>query len=54
MTGATSSSNGVAGIPTAPLQGEQNAFLRGDGTWGNYVPNSFTITLNASNWSNNS
>ena len=32
MVGATSSANGVAGIVPAPLAGEQNKFLRGDGT----------------------
>ena len=33
MVGATASVDGVAGIVPAPLAGEQNKFLRGDGTW---------------------
>ena len=34
FTGATSSQDGVAGLVPAPEAGEQNEFLRGDGTWG--------------------
>lgn len=33
FTGATSSTDGVAGLVPAPEAGEQNKFLRGDGTW---------------------
>jgi len=33
FTGATSSSAGVAGIVPAPAAGDQNKFLKGDGTW---------------------
>lgn len=33
FTGATSSTDGVAGQVPAPEAGEQNKFLRGDGTW---------------------
>jgi Rieske Fe-S protein len=34
MTGATSSVNGASGAVPQPLTGQQNSFLRGDGTWG--------------------
>lgn len=33
MTGATASSAGTAGLVPAPAAGDQNKFLRGDGTW---------------------
>lgn len=33
MTGATESSDGVSGFVPIPRAGEQNYFLRGDGTW---------------------
>lgn len=33
MTGATSSTAGAAGLAPAPSSGDQNKFLRGDGTW---------------------
>lgn len=33
MTGATDSANGSAGLVPAPAAGDQNKFLRGDGTW---------------------
>lgn len=33
MTGASSSSNGAAGLVPAPQQNEEGMFLRGDGTW---------------------
>lgn len=33
MVGATSSHDGAAGIVPQPLAGDQNKFLRGDGTW---------------------
>jgi hypothetical protein len=35
MTGATASTDGVAGLVPAPTAGSQNMFLRGDGTWAN-------------------
>ena len=34
MTGATSSTNGQLGLVPAPQRGQQNSFLKGDGTWG--------------------
>ena len=33
MTGATSSANGTSGRVPAPTAGQQNNYLRGDGTW---------------------
>lgn len=33
MGGATSTSNGSAGLVPQPMAGDQNKFLRGDGTW---------------------
>ena len=33
MTGATDQADGTAGIVPAPLTGDENKFLRGDGTW---------------------
>ena len=33
FTGATSSASGTAGLVKAPVAGDQNKFLRGDGTW---------------------
>lgn len=35
FTGATSSTDGAAGIVPKPLAGDQNKYLKGDGTWGN-------------------
>ena len=33
MTGATADADGTSGLVPAPLKGEQNKFLRADGTW---------------------
>lgn len=33
MTGATATADGAGGIVPKPLAGDQNKFLRGDGTW---------------------
>ena len=33
MTGATADSNGEAGLVPIPMAGDQNKFLKGDGTW---------------------
>lgn len=33
MTGATADAGGTSGLVPAPLKGEQNKFLRADGTW---------------------
>lgn len=35
MQGATSTTNGRAGLTPVPMAGDQNKFLRGDGTWAN-------------------
>lgn len=35
MEGATSSANGAAGLVPAPQAGNENKFLRADGTWNN-------------------
>ena len=35
MTGATANHNGTHGLVPQPLAGDQNKFLRGDGTWEN-------------------
>ena len=35
MTGATANDNGIHGLVPQPLAGDQNKFLRGDGTWEN-------------------
>lgn len=34
MTGATDSTDGISGLVPAPVAGQQNLFLKGDGTWG--------------------
>ena len=34
FTGATATADGKAGLVKAPVKGEQNSFLKGDGTWG--------------------
>jgi hypothetical protein len=33
MTGASANDNGTSGLVPAPQAGDQNKFLRGDGTW---------------------
>ena len=35
MTGATSTESGAQGLVPTPLAGDQNKYLRGDGTWQN-------------------
>lgn len=37
MSGATASTNGVSGLVPAPLEGDQNKFLKGDGSWASPV-----------------
>ena len=45
MAGATGSAAGTAGVVPAPAAGDQNKFLRGDGTWvSNYVIHYDTFT----------
>lgn len=49
MTGATSSAAGASGLVPAPLAGDQNKVLKGDGTWGDAsaytLPPATTTTL---------
>ena len=33
MTGATATTNGAAGLVPVPMAGQQNLYLKGDGTW---------------------
>lgn len=52
MTGATGSANGVHGLVPTPSAGDQDKFLRGDGTWATSVSTkilriSATIAANA-------
>ena len=47
MTGATSSADGAAGIVPKPVTGDQDKFLKGDGTWDSPsipVDSSYTIS----------
>ena len=46
MTGATSGSNGIAGIVPAPNAGDQAKFLRGDATWATIDTSNFLIKSN--------
>lgn len=43
MSGATASSDGTSGIVPQPEQGDENSFLRGDGTWA--VPTNTTYNV---------
>ena len=47
FTGATSSVDGKAGLVKAPIKGQENSFLKGDGTWG--VPTNTVFTAGAYN-----
>lgn len=44
MTGATASTAGTAGLVPAPAAGDQNKFLKGDGTW-TEVPGATDISV---------
>lgn len=44
MTGATNSSDGAAGYAPKPLMGDEDKFLKGDGTWTDIPSGSFNIT----------
>lgn len=48
FTGATSSTAGVAGIVPAPAAGDQNKFLKGDGTWANVSTTDTKVEQNIS------
>lgn len=47
FTGATESANGKKGLVVAPAAGEQDAFLKGDGTWGYPEITSDTLIVSA-------
>jgi hypothetical protein len=44
MTGATAETDGASGLVPAPMAGEQDKFLRGDGTWSKNVDDTLTIS----------
>jgi len=49
MEGATATTDGKEGYIPKPVKGNQNKFLKGDGTWGTvaqYTSSSKTITFN--------
>ena len=54
MIGATSSSAGTSGLVPAPAAGDQDKFLKGDGTWGEAGTNSQRVILYANNWTTQS
>jgi hypothetical protein len=43
MTGATSSRNGSEGLVPAPIKGEQNLYLKGDGSWDTPINTTYSI-----------
>lgn len=47
FVGATDSTNGKKGLVVAPVAGEQDAFLKGDGTWGYPEITSDTLAVSA-------
>lgn len=49
MTGATASANGTAGLVPAPLAGDQNKVLKGNGTWDNIPTELPTVTSTDNN-----
>ena len=60
VVGATSSAAGAAGLVPAPAMGDQNKFLRGDGTWqtaggaSDVSITRYSATLDPSTWTYNS
>ena len=46
MVGATASTDGTGGLVPAPSAGDQNKYLRGDGTWANPTSTLQTIVTN--------
>ena len=46
MTGATASNAGLSGLVPAPAAGDENKFLRGDGTWAAVEGETFSIDEN--------
>lgn len=57
MTGATSSADGTSGLVPAPASGDEDKFLRGNGTWA--IPEKLdsssytTVTIDTSDWTAN-
>lgn len=49
MGGATSSAAGGAGLVPAPAAGEQNSYLRGDGTWSTPTDTTYGVATSTSN-----
>ena len=43
MTGSTSSTAGTSGLVPTPVAGDQDKFLKGDGTWGTLAPQKITL-----------
>ena len=43
MTGANSSRNGSEGLVPAPIKGEQNLYLKGDGSWDTPINTTYSI-----------
>ena len=48
MTGATSGADGAAGIVPKPVTGDQDKYLKGDGTWATIAS---TATISSADWS---
>lgn len=46
MTGATESSAGAHGLVPAPQAGDQNKFLKGDGSWDDSPEAEYNLLLN--------
>lgn len=51
MTGATSSTAGTSGLVPAPASGDNDKFLKGDGTWGTVTSSSYHPDLFDTKWS---
>ena len=59
MTGASSSATGASGLVPTPAQGDQDKFLKGDGTWGEINTSSSTVrkvsfTIATTDWTQSS
>lgn len=53
MTGASSSANGTNGLVPAPSAGDQDKYLKADGTWGSInVPNDVVRSSEVANSAN--
>ena len=47
MTGATASTSGRSGLVPVPVAGDQNKFLRGDGTWTQVLPDFSSVSADS-------